>query len=142
MSTTPTVPIDQINNEIIARDEARRTRRPLTSLANPGEINREVCEALSRHVTPDDIGRVIHHLITATRPCKSGELPDARAMEAGAKLWLAYRAGLPVQRTETVNVNLDAEESDKLEERLAKSPALRRSLARMLAVHAEADADG
>lgn len=127
MTDTPTVPIDQINDDIADR----RQRRPLTNLANPGEINREVCEALSRHVTPDDIAKVIHSLINATRPCKGGELPDARAMEAGAKLWLAYRAGLPVQRQEVVTVSVDADSSG-MRERLSKSPALRKALREML----------
>ena len=137
MPDTPAIPYDEINADMKLRDDARRAGRQVVDIANPSEINKEVALALARHVSPDDIGRTIARLLGATRMLKNGvtELPDSRAQEAGVKLWLAYSIGLPVQRSEVVNVNLGVEESDQLEERLAKSPALRRALARMLAKH-------
>jgi hypothetical protein len=102
-------------------------------LSDPRVITKEVVVALARKVHPDAIADRIHELINAKRETKSGgSIPDVRAMEAGIKLYLAYVVGLPVQRTEAVNVNLDAASAAGLEDRLRKSPALRATFRRIL----------
>ena len=51
--------------------------------------------------------------------------PDHRVRVDAAKTLLAYRVGTPVQRSESVSVNVDADNALGLEERLRHSPALR-----------------
>jgi hypothetical protein len=76
-------------------------RRPITSLSHPGEINRQIAEVLAETVSSAEVGETIKSLLTADKRTKEGGYePDWRAREAGAKLWLAYQVGLPVQRQE------------------------------------------
>lgn len=104
-----------------------------TSIADPGCINRELAEALAKYVPSDVIGRRIQELIDAVRYDKLGqESPDIRAREAGLKLALAYKVGLPVQRSETLLVSADADSAVGMEERLRHSPALRALFRKML----------
>jgi len=70
--------------------------------------------------------------------------PDHRTRLAAAETALAYRFGLPVRREESVVVNLDADQSLGLEDRLRRSPALRAALRTALdkAVGTSATGDG
>jgi len=104
-----------------------------TSIADPGCINRELAEALEQHVPASILGPRIRELIDAVRYDKLGkESPDIRAREAGLKLALAYKVGLPVQRSETLLVSADADSAVGMEERLRHSPALRALFRKML----------
>ena len=107
-------------------------RRPVTSLANPGDINKQVAKVLLEKVSAEKVADVIRDMLNATRLTKEGVEPDGRQREAGVKLWLAYMVGLPVQRQEIVSVALDAEAEIGMRERLRNSPALRASLRRVL----------
>ncbi|MBC8001081.1 MAG: hypothetical protein H7X97_00720 [Opitutaceae bacterium] len=110
--------------DAIAKTRADRAAGRI-SIAKPGEISREVLYAIHKHVDPDKVGMVISKMLDATRSLKDGrELPDTRTQEAGVKLYLAYMVGMPVQRTEAVNVNLDADSSVDIEARMENSPAL------------------
>ena len=118
--------------DAIAKSRADRAAGRI-SLANPGEISREVLYAIHKHVDPDKVGQVIGKMMEATRTLKDGrELPDTRTQEAGVKLYLAYMVGMPVQRSETVNVNVDADSAIGMEERLRHSPTLRAMFRKML----------
>ena len=117
--------------EEIRAEGKRRTSQKL-DLADPRQINREVVVALARKITPDVIADKIRSLLDMKRPTKHGEAADVRAMEAGIKLYLAYVIGLPTQRQEIVQVNLDADSATGLMERLRSSPALRESLKKLI----------
>jgi hypothetical protein len=98
----------------------------------------EIAEALDREVSAAEIARAIAAALTAETINKAGvRIVDHRSRLEAARLALAYRVGLPVQRTESVTVNLDADSSVGITDRLAKSPALCDQLRKALA---EADA--
>lgn len=118
--------------EIIAPTLEAKGDRPIRSLTNPGDINKQVCAVLAQVVPPEVIAKTIDDMLAATRITKAGREPDFRAREAGAKLWLAYAVGMPIQRQEVVSVNLDADSAVGLRERLKSSPALRNALRGML----------
>ena len=111
---------------------SEHTTRPVKSLADPSELNRSVLRVLVEKIPPEVIADKIESLLQATRPTKHGEVADTRSQEAGVKLWLAYCVGLPIQRTENVNVTLDADSEVGARDRLAKSPAARKRLRQML----------
>lgn len=106
------------------QSEGKRPSSKKLDLTDPRTINKEVVVALARVVSPETIGKKIKEMLDMTRPTRYGPAPDVRAMEAGVKLWLAYTAGLPLQRQEIVSVNVDADSAMGLEDRLAHSPAL------------------
>ena len=106
-------------------------------LSDPRTINKEVVVALSRRISPEAIADKIGELLEMKRQTKAGLIPDARAMEAGIKLYLAYAVGLPVQRQELVTVAINADSMTGLRERLKSSPAMRDALAGLLAEVAE-----
>lgn len=126
-----------IDDIVAAEVEAIRAegKRPVSKkldLSDPRTINKEVVVALARKVSPDLVADKIKQLLDMTRMTKAGEVPDVRAMEAGIKLYLAYAVGLPTQRSEIVQVNVDADNALGLEERLRHSPALRAMFRKML----------
>jgi hypothetical protein len=103
------------------------------SVMSPGQISQSIARELAEKIPPDMIATGIKELIAAKRTNKRGEEEvDVRAKEAGLKLALAYRVGLPVQRVESINVNLDPDSQVGIEERLANSPALRQALRKTL----------
>ena len=105
-------------------------------------VSQRTINLLAERIPPERVVEQLDKLLTAKRVGRNGvETPDVRAIEAGLKLWLAYGIGLPVQRTEAININLDADAALGIEERLAKSPALREQLRRSLEA-AEAAAAG
>lgn len=110
----------------------RRTSQKL-DLSDPRVINKEIVVAMANKVAPDDIAAKVYELIHAKRETKGGAMiPDVRSMEAGIKLYLSYVVGLPIQRSEVVTVNLDADSTTGLAERLRNSPALRETFRRIL----------
>lgn len=130
---------DEISEAVTAgvdeiREEGKRSayKKNKLDITDPRVIGKEVVVALARKISPDDIADLVDRLIRTTRPTKFGAVPDARAMEAGIKLYLAYCIGLPTQRQEIVQVNLDADSSIGLAERLANSPALLKSLEQII----------
>lgn len=101
-------------------------RRPITDLSNPGDINRKVAEVLALKVPADRIAEIINGLLNAKRQTKHGEVADTRAMEAGAKLWLSYVVGLPIQRQQ-IEMRQTNNDSEVLL-RALQSPATRKAL--------------
>lgn len=99
------------------------------SLADSSTISKEIVAALAYVIPPETVAQTIASLMTASRTLKNGTvLPDTRAQDSGVKLYLAYMVGLPVQKTESVNITLDADSAVGMEDRLRKSPALRQAL--------------
>lgn len=112
----------------------------LVKLSDPTSLGREIMAAIAAKIPPSKIADTIHKLLDSSRTLKNGTvLADTRAMEAGVKLYLAYMVGVPVQRQEVINVNVDADASAGLLERLKASPAFRDQLGKLLA---EANATG
>ena len=94
----------------------------------------DIAEALDREIPATVIAKAIAAGLVAETTTKSGvKVVDHRSRLEAARLALAYRVGLPVQRTESVTVALDADSSLGITERLAKSPALREQLRKALA---------
>jgi hypothetical protein len=104
------------------------------SLADPGLINNAVLAALIERCPPDYLADRVWRLCEAKRRMKDGtEEDDVRANEAGLKLALAYSIGKPIERAQIVTQTISSDPVADIEARLAKSPALRRSLAAALA---------
>jgi hypothetical protein len=100
----------------------------------PGQALQEV---LGAEVPDSRIAKAISEGLTADQMNKDGtRSPDHKTRLQAASLALSYRHGLPLRREESLTVNITSDGDDQLAERLARSPALRRSLAKMLAAHA------
>jgi hypothetical protein len=107
-------------------------RRPITSLSRPGEINRQIAEVLADTVSSAEVGETIKSLLTADKRTKEGgSEPDWRAREAGAKLWLAYQVGLPVQRQEIHQTVVNKSEEENM--RTLQSPAMLAAMKNLIA---------
>jgi len=117
-------PIAAINAEL------PEGRRPLASLAHPGDLSPHVLSVLVDKVPACEIADTIRDMIRATRTTKHGVEPNDRAREAGVKLWLAYAVGLPVQRQEIHQTVTNRSEDENM--RLLESPAVRSMLKKML----------
>lgn len=106
--------------------------RPLTSLSRPGEINRQIAEVLAQTVSSAEVGETIKSLLTADRRTKEGGYePDWRAREAGAKLWLAYQVGLPIQRQEIHQTIVSKSEEENM--KTLQSPAMLAAMKNLIA---------
>lgn len=112
-----------------------REKRKSGFLTSPGRANSELIESLREAFPPEVIHGHIKACMSANVVTKGGNiLPDNRTRLAALQLLLAYTEGRPVERAQVETINHNLEESpDSLEERLRKSPALRRSLAATLA---------
>lgn len=91
-------------------------------------------------IPPETVVTVVAGMLTATRWAGFGEnereVEDWRTREAGAKLFLAYTEGLPIQRQEILTREIT--EQDDPVARAAQSPATRRAIARTLEAQLEA----
>ena len=93
---------------------------------SPGQ---SLIEAIAADAPPDRIARTLSDALSADQVSRSGAvLPDHKTRIAAAQLLLNYSVGRPVERIESISVNLDADSSIGLAERLANSPALLKSL--------------
>ena len=108
---------------------------PALPTANPGQ---ELQRVLAGEVPDSRIAKAISEGLQATTTTRAGTTePDHRTRLQAATLALSYRHGLPLRREESLTLNLTAANPDDLRARLARSPALRRSLAKMLAEHSD-----
>lgn len=99
----------------------------------------EISQALDQTIAPEQIAKVLRDALSATVTTRAGVIePDTRSRLQAAGMILAYQVGTPIQRTESVTVNLDADSAVGMEERLRHSPALRGLLKSML-VRVEGD---
>jgi hypothetical protein len=93
-----------------------------------------IAAALEKRIAPEQVATVLSDALTATTVSRSGAVePDTRSRLQAAGMILAYQVGRPVERTEAVNINVDADSAIGMKERLAHSPALRAMLRKMLA---------
>lgn len=103
--------------------------KPSTTLT-PGHL---LAQELADNVTDERLATAISEALTATQTNRDGTItPDHKTRLQAATLGLAYRHGRAVERQEVVSVNLDADSSIGLAERLQNSPALRKSLQAIL----------
>lgn len=85
-----------------------------------------ITSALENQVSPEQIAATLAAALSATSTSRSGAIePDTRSRLQAASLILAYQVGRPLERSESVNVNLDGDAALGIEERLRQSPALR-----------------
>jgi hypothetical protein len=92
-----------------------------------------IISALENQVSPEHIAATLAAALSATTTSRSGTVePDTRSRLQAASLMLAYQVGRPLERSESVNVSLDADSAVEIEERLRSSPALRQVLRRVL----------
>jgi hypothetical protein len=100
-------------------------------LSNPSSVSQALVDHLSKRFPPEYIAEKVAELLVATHVTRGGNpIADNRAREAGVKLLLSYLVGLPVQRQEIVNVNIDS--LADLQQRAQQSPALRQAVAKLL----------
>ena len=91
-------------------------------------------EEMLRRIPPSRLVDKLERLLDASVVTKAGQLvDDSRTQLAAAQLLAFFYVGRPVERQEVVSVNLDADSALGIEERLARSPALREQLRRSLA---------
>jgi len=102
--------------------------------APPDSPSRALAAALAADVPSERLAAVLSDALAATVVSRSGQvLPDTRSRLQAASLILAYQIGTPVQRSESVVVTMDADQSKDTMERLKHSPALREAMRRALA---------
>ena len=106
-------------------------RRPITSLSHPGDINKSVASIITTMVDPETVGAMLVEMMTATRMTKLGVEPDWRAREAGAKLYLAYKEGLPIQRQEIHQTIVNKSEEENM--KTLQSPAMLAAMKNLIA---------
>lgn len=116
---------------VTVMDKAGRTRQITgEKLRN---LTAETLSAIANKFGNGKLADLLEELTRAECITKGGHvIADNRTRLAACQLALAYLIGRPVERSEVVNVNLDADSSLGLSERLRNSPALRASLKKML----------
>lgn len=101
---------------------------------------RRLAEGIAAGIDPSQIVTALREALSATATTRSGAVePDHRTRLDASRLILSYALGTPIQRSENVTVNLEAESAVGLADRLRSSPALRDALRAALA---EADESG
>jgi hypothetical protein len=94
----------------------------------------KLSEDLALAVTGEQVAAVLRSALSADTVQRDGSRgPDHKVRIEAARLLLAYTLGTPIQRSENVTVNLDADSMTGLRERLKASPAMRETLAGLLA---------
>jgi hypothetical protein len=112
-------------------DKTRHAQPDAMSADSPSH---KLARILDREIPEDRIAQTLSECMAATSTGRNGVLePDFRTRLAATQLALAYKVGRPVERQEIVQVNLNADSAIGLRERLRHSPALRKSLAGLLA---------
>lgn len=120
--------------------EARNSKFGGRPLANLVQATAATQAALLHAFPPDRIVATLERLMDAKVTVVRGRGADARELHVddwriqleAAKLMIAYTLGLPVQRSEAITVNLDADSAAGLSERLRASPALREQMRKLL----------
>lgn len=90
-------------------------------------------QALAKAIPPERIAAALSDALSATNITRSGAVEaDTRSRLQAASLILAYQVGRPIERSESITVNVDADSDADFKVRLRNSPALRDSLRQML----------
>ena len=107
--------------------------RVTNNFEQASNVTKELVAYLAERFPPDLIAGKIEELLHATHKTRGGnDIPDNRAREAAVKLLISYLVGLPVQRTENVNINIDSMED--LQSRMKGSPAVQAALNGLISV--------
>jgi hypothetical protein len=86
----------------------------------------QLAEVLNKQCPEEEIGRVLQRCLTATSMSRAGVLEqDFKTQLATAIFVTSQRHGLPIRREEIIQMNVDADSSMGMKDRLAQSPALR-----------------
>lgn len=109
----------------------------------PADLSTKVIEELATRFGPKKVVDKLEGLLKATKTMAVGgrplEVPDFKTQLDSLKLLLQYQIGMPVARTEAVVHNVDTMQT--LENKMQKSPALRRAVGRMLDRSKEEDGE-
>lgn len=109
----------------------------------PADLSTKVIEELATRFGPKKVVDKLEGLLKATKTMAIGgrplEVPDFKTQLDSLKLLLQYQIGMPVARTEAVVHNVDTMQT--LENKMQKSPALRRAVGRMLDKSKEEDGE-
>ena len=96
-------------------------------------VSQDVAIALATKFGPDRLTKLFEELAEATCITNGGRvIPDNRTRLAAAVYVANQILGTPIQRSESVNVDLSADSAVGMEERLRHSPALRAMFRKML----------
>ena len=107
--------------------EPEAMSKPATS---PAQL---LAKELADQIPESRLVQVLSNALTAELVNRDGtRSPDHRTRLSAAETALAYWHGLPIRREESITVNLDADNSLGIEERLRASPALRVMMQKML----------
>ncbi len=129
---TPTAAAIDANGGIEVVDKAGRTK--LITGAKLRNLNAETIGAIADKFGSDRIAELLDELTKANCITNGGrEIADNKTRLQALTLTLAYLIGRPVERQEVISVNLDADSSIGLAERLQNSPALLKSLKGIIA---------
>jgi len=100
----------------------------------PKEVGLKLSQSLAEKFSPEEITSTLAHCMKATKTMVVGgkpfEVDDHKLRLDAVKLLLQYQIGMPVARSESVVHNVDTMQT--LQDKLKKSPALRRAVGRML----------
>lgn len=109
----------------------------------PADLSTKVIEELATRFGPKKVVDKLEGLLKATKTMAVGgrplEVPDFKTQLDSLKLLLQYQIGMPVARTEAIVHNVDTMQT--LENKMQKSPALRRAVGRMLDKSKEEDGE-
>lgn len=116
---------EELNKAEMSKKQKRLRR---LELSDPSTISANLASLMAEAIPATTIIDKIKDLLKATHVTKGGHyIDDNRAQESAVKLWLAYVIGLPTQRIETINVNVEATVAE-LKERVDQNPALKERL--------------
>ena len=136
-----TILMSPTEKEVIDTVELRTKRGAVKRLSGDRLklLSADVMAAVANKFDGDKLAGLLDELCSAQVVTNGGrQVPDNRTRLAAVTLVLAYLVGRPVERQEIVSVNLDADSMTGLRERLRSSPAMRETLAGLLA---EVEAD-
>jgi len=96
-------------------------------------MSADTLSAIANKFGGETMADMLYELCGAECVTNGGKkIPDNRTRLAALTLAMAYLVGRPVERSEVVTVNLDADATAGLAERLKNSPALRETFRRIL----------
>lgn len=100
----------------------------------PKEVGIRLSQKLAEKFSPDQITNTLASCMQATKTMVVGgkpfEVDDHKLRLDAVKLLMQYQIGMPVARSESVVHNVDTMQT--LQDKLKKSPALRRAVGRMI----------
>lgn len=110
----------------------KTAKEELSAITKGSDVGPGLILKLVKEVPVAEVITAIKNMLTANMRTKDGRtVPDYRAREAGAKLYMSYVVGMPVQRV--VSTAPPRESDTDTLARMLSSPAAREALRRVLA---------